>query len=101
MKILDKIDMAILMESVANGTYFFKDVRKPKAADRIRTQYDGSQFIGDTGRMFDEIYEATSITVYYNGKRTNLNANDILPGSKGVWVCIVHGYKNYEWKFLY
>lgn len=93
--------ISLINEAVSNGVYFFKDVKKPSASDRIKTIYDGSQFISDIGKVRDEVYEATSMTIIYNGKRTNIGCKDISPGSGRILVCIRNGVNNYEWKYLY
>ena len=91
----------MINESVSNGVYFFKDTgRKPKAHDRVMSKYDGCQFISDTGRIADEIYEATSMTILFNGKRAQINCHDVAPGFNRIKVCIRHGENNYEWKYL-
>lgn len=98
-----KIDVKLSMinESVSDGVYFFKDTgRKPKSYDRVISKYDGSQFISDTGRQIDEIYEASSITIFLDGKRTKISCSDIAPGLSRIKVCIRHGKNNYEWKYL-
>jgi hypothetical protein len=99
-----KIDLKLSMvnESVSNGVYFFKDTgKKPKAHDRVTSKYDGSQFISDVGRQADEIYEATSITIFFEGKRTKISCSDIAPGLGRIKVCVRNGANNYEWKYLY
>jgi hypothetical protein len=101
MKINAKIVSRLIAEGVTNGVYFFKDTkRKPKAADRIRTIYDGCEFISDTGRTRDEVYEASSITILFDGKRKTISSKDISDGGV-VKVCIRYGANNYEWKYLY
>jgi hypothetical protein len=89
-------------ESISNGVYFFKDKgRKITRSDRIFTQYDGCECIGDVGRTRDEVYEATSITIIYEGRKKELSCKDIAPALGRIRVCVRHGVNNYDWKYLY
>lgn len=102
MHINDIINNRLIIEGIINGVYFFKDTgkKKTKASDRIITIYDGSQFVSDTGRYYDEIYEISSITILFNGKRTTLTCNDISSDSGRIKVCVRYGTNNYDWKYL-
>jgi hypothetical protein len=94
--------ISLINESISNGIYFFKDKgRKTQRADRIITPYDGCEFIGDVGRTRDEVYEATSITIIYEGKKKDLSCKDIAPTLGRIKVCVRYGINNYDWKYLY
>lgn len=100
MKILDKLNK-VLFEDIGNGVYFFKDTRrKPMSYDRIKSKYDGSQFVSDTGRISDESYLASSMTILYDGKRLTIDCKDVSPNDDRIKVCIRYGINNYEWKYL-